>query len=358
MKLYPSLLFPAAAKDRFDFDKGIIKELSTLMDDINSHPFKNLVAVIYHNIKRNGYLSNIPKGLLERLKSEYLSAIALDMRQRGWLENFIKNKLPEDIEIILLKGSANWGTIYSPEAPRTGCDIDILVRERDFERVVGILEKEAKKTILDESRVFTNQNAYEYAYIVEDYSISVEIHRRISYPFVGDVDYERLFKSSKRHPFYRDRRVRILSSEERLINTMIHSLKHADITAHELVDAYRIIKRYRTDLKDIIGTAIKYKISDYSILFLRHLFRLIEGNPDLISYSEGGLKTAFAIKNNIFELLYLSNAQINFRVRQLLALMLLDDPIDILQFLSFYINLRAKDLFYNYLGRLSGRRYA
>lgn len=357
MRLRHCPLFYVAAKDRFVFSNEIIEELENLVNNINQHPFKNLIAIIYYNLKVNRYLSRLPEGLLKRLKENYYGAIALDMKQRGWLENFIRKRLPKDITIILLKGSANWGTIYPVEAPRTGCDIDILVRDTDFDRVVEIIEKDGKKTILDESRVFSNKNAYEYAYIIDDYAISVEIHRRISYPYVGDVDYERLFESSKRHPYYKDKRVRILSEEERIINTVIHSLKHADITAHEIVDTYRIIHKYKIDVKDIIIAAVRYNVAEYCSLLLREVFRLVENDSETVYLKEID-KPMFNLKEHIFNMLHNSDKRINLRMRQILSLMLMDDPKNFVRFMLFYIGLRGKDIFYDYVGRLSGRKYA
>ncbi len=350
MRLYPSPLFTVAAKDRFRFDESIIGELRLLTDNINQNPFKNLTAVIYHNLKKNGYLKKLPSELLKRLKEAYYNALLLDMHQRGWLENFIKNLLPKDVTIILLKGSANWGTIYSPEAPRTGCDIDILVREEDFERIVGIMDKIADKHIIDESRPFSNVNAYEYSYKIKDSPVGVEIHRRISYPFVGKVDYDNLFSKSLIHPFYKKDNVRILSPEERLVNTFIHTLKHADINAHEVVDSYRIMKKYGIKHDNIIKISKKYGLSNYAGLLLSSISYVTDESEKLPS-QEG-------IRGKIFEILHYSDIKIRFRVRQVLSMFLLDNINDVFHFAGFYFSLRMKDILYNYLYSVTGKNYA
>jgi len=350
MSLKKSPLFRIAAGVSFDIDEYCIEELRNLTNNIERHPFKNLVAVIYYSLKNSDSLKCLPSGLSNRLKELYINAITLDMRQRGWLENFIKNRLPEDIPIILMKGSANWGTIYSPEAPRTGCDIDLLVRDSDFERITDIMDLTAKKTILDESRIYTNRNAYEFAYVVEDYSISVEIHRRISYPFVGSVDYLSLFDNSVIHPYYKDERIRIMRPVERLMHTLIHSIKHADINAHEIVDSYLLIEKYKLNSYSIYETARKYGVSEYSILFLKKMFELVEGSDcdyGLDDYIED--TRIFSLAERVFDTLHSEEQRIGFRKRQLISLLLLDRMSDVYRFLNFYVGLRVRDtLLYRY----------
>lgn len=350
MKLRPSPLFAVAAKDRFSFDERIIDELHLLTTNISQHPFKNLVAVIYYNLKKNGYLRRLPTKLQKKLKEAYYNALLLDMHQRNWLENFIRNLLPKDVTIILLKGSANWGTIYTPQAPRTGCDIDILVREDDFERVVKIMNNIGQLNIIDESRPFSNKNAYEYSYKLSGAPVGVEIHRRISYPFVGRIDYDELFQITIPHPYYEDKRVLILKPKERLVHTLIHTLKHADINAHEVVDSYRIITKYNLSQEEIIKNAAQYGLLSYAEIFLLFITELVDGRGE-ISLKRG-------LRDRIFCLLHCSDIRIRFRIRQLLSILLLDDFMDTLRFSKFYIALRAKDLFYNCIQNITGKNYA
>ncbi|MCX7959533.1 MAG: nucleotidyltransferase family protein [Deltaproteobacteria bacterium] len=355
MKLYPSSLFRVSAKDSFILDNKTAEEIINLADNISLHPFRNLVAVIYYNLKRNNCLRRLPSSAVSKLKDNYYNAVLLDMHQRGWLEKFIRKLLPRDITIILMKGSANWGTIYSPEAPRTGCDIDILVREKDFERIIRIMDGIGERFIIDESRLFTNFNAYEYSYKMKDIPVGVEIHRRISYPFVGKIDYDEMFKKSRVHPIYKDKRVRVMNPTERIVNTLIHSIKHADINAHEIVDTYRIIKRYKLLMEEIVSDSGRYGLSDYSDIFLRTVVSLTDGKG-LDGDKRRGWPSGF--KERIFNLLYFSDTDLKFRMRQLIAILLMDDFTDVLRFTGFYADLRVRDVLYNYLHLLTGKNYA
>jgi hypothetical protein len=349
MRIKRSPLYRIAAQLPYEIDDHCIEELRSLADNIERHPFKNLVAVIYYSLKNSDSLKHLPSELRKRLKGLYLNSISLDMRQRGWLENFIKNRLPEDIPIILMKGSANWGTIYSPEAPRTSCDIDLLVRDSDFETITRIMNSIAKKVILDESRIFSNRIAYEFAYAVEDYSTSVEIHRRISYPFIGNVDYNRLFDESELHPYYKDNRIRIMRPIDRLMHILIHSIKHADISTHEIVDTYLIIKKYRLDPYSIYTGARDYGLSQYSLHFLKEVFELMGEYEDFDIDKYVANKRIFRLSERVFNILHREEHRIGFRKRQLISLLLLDRMSNVYRFLNFYIGLRVRDaLLYRY----------
>lgn len=352
MRLKKTPLFSIAAKNRFTLDDKAIEEIEILAGSIDTHPFKNLIAIIYYNLKRNNYLKKIPKNSLSRLKEGYYNAIYIDMQQRGWLEDFIRRRLPSDLRVILLKGSSTWGTIYPLKAPRTGCDIDILVRERDFDRITAIMDEIADRQILDESRVFTNRAGYEYSYRVRDLPVAVEIHRALSHPFVGDVNIDALFEGARVHPYYRDNRVLILSPLLQLINIFVHSIKHADITAQEIVDSYRIIKRYRLSIEEISKMAKRHRLSQYSALFLGSVFELIDdiSEPEI----EFSWTPLYRLKREIFSLLHHSEIRISLRIRQLLSLLLIDNLTDVLRFSSFYTTLRLKDLIYYYLSGLRG----
>jgi len=350
MSLKKSPLFRIAAGVSFDIDEYCIEELRNLTNNIERHPFKNLVAVIYYSLKNSDSLKCLPSGLSNRLKELYINAITLDMRQRGWLENFIKNRLPEDIPIILMKGSANWGTIYSPEAPRTGCDIDLLVRDSDFETITRIMNSIAKKVILDESRIFSNRIAYKFAYTVEDYSISVEIHKRLSYPFIGNVDYKRLFGESELHPYYKDSRIKVMRPIDRLMHILIHSIDHAGFSTHEIVDTYLIIRKYRLNPYSIYIEARDYGLSQYSLHLLKEVFELMgESREDFDVDKYVTDKRIFRLSERVFDILYREEHRIGFRKKKLISLLLLDRMSDVYRFLNFYVGLRVRDtLLYRY----------
>lgn len=341
MRLRPSPLIKIAINRKIDIDESVIIDLYKLIENPGLHPLKNLVAVIYYNLKRNDYLKRFPRDLTARLKEEYYNVLRLDMQQRGWLESFIEKRLFKDSKIILLKGSANWGTIYSLEAPRGGVDIDILVMERDFERITKIMEEEGSKIILDNKRVFTNRLSYEYGYSIKGLPVTVEIHRRISYPFVGDVDHKTLFASSIMHPYYRDRRVRILNPYNRLMHTLIHSLKHASITAHEIVDSYLIVRRYRLNMEDILIYAARFGVRDYAILFFKWVSELID--DERLRYSLKG-RDELILKRICFALLHLKNGVFSNRIRQMISLTMMDRKTDLIRFLLFYMRLRLWDV--------------
>ncbi|MCX7942914.1 MAG: nucleotidyltransferase family protein [Deltaproteobacteria bacterium] len=359
MSLYPSLLFSIAAKERFSFDKSCVDELYGLTENITHHPFKNLVGVIYYNLRANGYLNRLPMDLRKSLDERYYASLAFDLCQRSWLEDFIKRLLPKDVVIVLIKGSANWGTIYPPSAPRLSSDIDILVRDSDFERIISIMNTLGERLIVDKNRLFTNHVAYEYSYRINKTPIAVEVHRRLSYPFVGKVDYQRLFGRSKTYPIYKDKRVRILSPQDRIINIFIHSLKHAHINVHEVVDAYRIIKKYSLDINDILNEAVKYGVSDYARIFLIKVISLVEGGmANVLGDDRRNNDVITLVKSKIFEFLHCKDAKVGLRVRQIMSMFLMDDFADVLRFGGFYSDLRFKDWIYNLLYVATGKNYA
>jgi len=350
MKVRQSPLFNLCTGRNIVIDSRMINELNTLVSEFESHPFKNMVSIIYYNLKKGERLRMLPKSLSRKLKERYYEALASDINKRTWLERFISRDLPEDIQIILLKGSASWGTIYPPDAPRMSCDIDLLVRERDFDKIVKIIERQGRKNVLDEKRVFSNFTIFKYTYSIENLPVSLEIHKRLSYPFVGNVDYDLLFERSIPHPYYKDKRVRVLIPVDRIINILIHSINHAGTNVHELIDSYLILRKYRLKPESVIETARSYKLSDYAILYLNFLYKLME-NRENKAYSI--LSSGMLIKKEIFNFVFNSEYRLNMKVRQLLSLFLIDDFTDCIRFLRFYSGIRIKDILYYYLPLLS-----
>ncbi len=175
-----------------------------------------LTPLVYRNLIQSGISRSIPYHVLGKLKQTTMRMVAKNLLQQQWLEGFIKQLKESNISIILLKGAAFNGTIYPPNAPRIGVDIDFLSTKTDFEQVCALLEKTLSLVPAHPDWKATHERLFERVFISPNSSLPpIELHRALTNPYIFRINYDDLWSNSRVHPQY-GAPIHILSAEDTL----------------------------------------------------------------------------------------------------------------------------------------------
>jgi hypothetical protein len=140
-------------------------------------------ALVYEVLFRYGS-DNIPEHIRESLKSQKIQICATSLQHASELLYLITKFSEQDIELLPLKGVALSLQLYGDISMRSSCDLDILVRSEDLEKVDHILEAEGYSCSLLGNQLTAKQRAYletnfhhlEYGHTVK--RICLELHWR------------------------------------------------------------------------------------------------------------------------------------------------------------------------------------
>lgn len=208
-----------------------------------------ILPLIYRNIiGQSGIGSQLRPNVLKKLKDNTLQMIAVDMINRQWLINTLELFRKKNIPVILLKGVAFAGNLYPENAPRLGVDIDLLVKNDDFETACNILCKTMNPVLLDSTRIATHESLFERVFLPKKgVQPTVEVHRGLTNPSIFNIDQDSLWGASSRHPAFDSELVRILSPEDTLLHLAVHAFRDLDFCTHNLLDAHEIWCQWHPD---------------------------------------------------------------------------------------------------------------
>jgi hypothetical protein len=182
-----------------------------------------------------------------------------------------------DIELIFIKGAALLAEIYGSCASRDLSDIDILVREKDFEHASSLLEGEGFRLYEEPgTRVgYKTQRLYE-----KKRRIPVDLHSGFSghriYDEMMGIDRDDVWRN-KRELVLSGVRIYALDIEHTLIYTCIHLATHHNFSGLIwYVDLHEFISRHAADIDwgRITALAAKYRVKRpvyYALLFTKRL---------------------------------------------------------------------------------------
>ncbi len=97
---------------------------------------RHVVApLLYHRLKILSPRTNIPVGIVQRLREIYLHNAAKNMQLYTELSKLLRILKDDGIPVIVLKGAYLAEVVYDNIALRPMCDIDLLVKKVDLSRV-------------------------------------------------------------------------------------------------------------------------------------------------------------------------------------------------------------------------------
>ncbi len=238
-----------------------------------------LLPRLLASAEKQGLAARLSPAAHKRLRELATHAVAAHMVHEQWLERLLEQFEQAQIPVILLKSSAFAHTLYPAASPRVGRDLDLLVQERHFQRASALLEERMQPVTLDDNRPATAARLFERVFRPRNGAgPTVELHRALTNPGIFQIDEEPLWETSLPHPRHASRFVRILSPEHSLLHLAVHAFRDLDFCTHNLLDAHRILTRWRPDPDRLADTAERWGAR--AVLHcLLHNSRAVLGTP-------------------------------------------------------------------------------
>ncbi len=249
---------------------------------------------------------------------------------------------------VLLKGAAMDSAIYPREAFRLGCDVDMLVRAEDFERVDEVLAGLAENIEKIPGKPATTAFAIEKTFVVSHpVQVQLDVHREVTVPFVFPIDYGELHARCITHPAHKGQFKR-LSDEDNLLQFAMHSFYDMQMFSKQTIDAYMLVERGEIDWDMLVLRARSYRV-------LQPLKYLLEGVHEVFGFvppdrvaDELVLKGArkwLAYRLLTGDRRMSMQPGLGFRLRQLAAQLLLSgNVLGWVRYYFFYTGAKVRDL--------------
>lgn len=188
------------------------------------------------------------------LTSATQQGVITELARKKQLKDIVVTLAQHNIPIIVLKGAAFAGTLYSSDAPRTSNDLDILIQEQHWEQAVKTIKGLMNYTQKPQPDVFGD--LYELSFLPNSaIGAALDLHSSLIHPLLFSINEQQLWQSSVVHPEFNNELVRILSAEHNLIHQAIHAYKDMNFAKYNLVDSVGIIRKQTPNLPKTIETA-------------------------------------------------------------------------------------------------------
>lgn len=179
----------------------------------------NLTPLLYSNLK--SCKINLPPDFEETIRFDYLNFSQCDMKRKQQLRELIKFFNENSIEHVLLKGSHLAEKIYANSVLRPMCDIDILIRKRDFDAAFDALSRHGYSSSNpdnhDTELIAPDKH---YPGLVKDGCMFVELHWDVNRQY----DYKNIEKIWARAEtvLLDDLKTKVLCIEDLLMHICVH----------------------------------------------------------------------------------------------------------------------------------------
>jgi len=257
-----------------------IETLNTLIDYKSSH--KRLLPLLKAKALQLNIFEDLLPEVQQILNIETKVGVITELAKKSQLTNIINALAKQEIPIILLKGSAFQNIIYSSKAPRTSNDIDILVREENWDQVVTALENIMDYQEKTQPDVFGD--LYEISFVPQgNIGSAVDLHKALIHPHLFTIDEQSLWDDSIESPAYNNTLVRVLSPEHSLIHQALHAYKDMDFAKYNLLDTYEIINQLKPNFYKLFDSAKKWGVNMPLYILLQNNVVLMGSRVDHVS---------------------------------------------------------------------------
>jgi len=335
-------------KDYRDENKNNLLQILKSLPD-NKTIIDPILSLVYENSIKTGLYELITSKTQAFLKKNAFRLLAIDMAHRRWLETTLEEFKLKDIPIILLKRSAFANNLYSEAAPRLGVDIDILVKDKDFDAACSILSTSMKPVVLSTKRLATHDTLFERMFNSEDASKPiVEIHRGLTNPYIFTIEESEIWENSREHPAYNSKLVRILSPEDTLLHLAVHAFRDLDFCTHNLLDTHEVWCQWNPDQEILMKRAKVWgarKVLYYLLFNTKAIMKTPIPESLLAKIIPGKLfniLNKYILSSNLF--FESDSSQIKHRIFQILSQYSFpDNPIHGFNYQRYYFKLRYID---------------
>ena len=246
---YLELLRIAKFSDNTEYSSSQLKNIMETLNCLHDykHVHKRIIPLLKYKAQKLNIFHLLSADIQDLLNKETQKAVIAELAQKSQLSKLISVFAEQNIPIILLKGSAFANSIYHIKAPRTSNDIDILVKQNDWEKA-----KKTIGTIMDLLPIKNKQvfdNLYETSFIPKGKTgAAVDLHKSLIHPYLFNIDEDELWLESIKHSGFNSELVRTLSVEHTLIHQAIHAFKDMDFSKYNLIDVHEIMQQKQPDL--------------------------------------------------------------------------------------------------------------
>jgi hypothetical protein len=223
----------------------------------------NRMQVLLHRVLRaNDLIERLPPSACEALQQDVVK-LAQDAELLGrMLADYLRRAAERMLETVVLKGLAVAVDVYGDPAVRPGGDIDLLVRQRDVEASLDILDEmglgQHWPNLLDDR--FYKRHHLHLQRCSEDLRVWFEIHWALDHPYtLLTIDYDAMLNRAKSATLL-GQPVKRLAPADLLLSLAVHLVKHAVYlpTAIDRSDVARLILAdgmlmYFVDVAQAIG---------------------------------------------------------------------------------------------------------
>jgi len=311
--------------------------------------WNRLIIPIYASLKKRHLLSKIPSKLRQIVQTRFMDLLALQTGQQIWIKKLIDCLIEEKIPVILMKGAAAVGVLYDQAYSRLSQDIDVLVREVDFERVTEVIKSFGVDRERDKKRVYSEAVRHERNIeLSTPLKFYIEPHRALAPDHLFQCREEDIWERSQPHPLFMDDNIRILSVEDSIVFSAIHSFMHQEFEPHHLVDVIRALTRYKPDYACIVELSRVWQCS----IILNSLFEQLDfwfdiKNPVPLRFSQ---RVKRKLGNRIL------HGPLNPELsdpglgEQIISMILHDSCSQVIVFSGYYFHKRVMDIILRFRG--------
>lgn len=220
-------------------------------------PSRRLAPLVHRSLLEAGILDRLPIEVADAVISASHAVATQQMIWRYHLSLVCKFFSRRDIPVIVLKGGAYAGTLYSTDCPRGSSDLDILVPPEQFTEACQALQSLLGWFPLEDAgRVHFNAAFYEKTFFhPKGDRPHLDVHRGLTYPFLFEIDTLQLWHNSRPHPSFADPKIRMLDAEDSLLHLAVHAFRDLNFCTHNLLDAHYIFTKWAPDTTLLISRA-------------------------------------------------------------------------------------------------------
>jgi|GEM_PF-3319235 len=140
-----------------------------------------VLPLVYRRFRDEGLLRHVPNSIKQRMQKLYLANISGNMRKINDLQKFCREIRERGLSILLFKGPASSQLAYRDPALRTYTDIDVVIRPRELEPVLEVLEEKGFSLSVDPTtriRRYLHQTGRDFS--ASRGTMYLDFHQRIT----------------------------------------------------------------------------------------------------------------------------------------------------------------------------------
>ncbi|HPQ39608.1 MAG TPA: nucleotidyltransferase family protein [bacterium] len=277
-------------------------------------------------LRKSGQWSGLSPSLQHKLAGRLLKLAAVQVRQIHWLHRLAETVIPPSVTVLMIKGSALYGQVYTRGDFRACNDIDMMVRADEMDVLHEALTAAGAEEHRDPMHPVSSRLFYQRQYrLSENKDIRLDVHLHPAPAgFFPDLTRE-IWNHSTVHPEFGKSNIRVPSPVDHLIVQAANASAQAFFEPHYFVDSMRMIRCHGIQADDVVQRAKRLNASVMTRIMIQHLefwFGIRCTEPPVKGYRAAAARVLYPVDRRDF-----GAFRERTRIRQMLSLSLLDRPI-------------------------------